>query len=102
MWAYSSFFLKDELGKELVSATNEALEIGIRACGPGKPFKAIGSAIQEFVSPLGLSISQTYSGHGIGTVFHRPPWILHHRKVSPQCRSSALTLTFGTIIYDPP
>ena len=25
----------------------------------------------------GLSVSSQFTGHGIGRVFHRPPWILH-------------------------
>jgi methionyl aminopeptidase len=36
----------DKKGRELVEATQEALEVGIRQCGPGKPLKEIGRAIQ--------------------------------------------------------
>ena len=36
----------DKRGRELVEATQEALEVGIRECGPGKPLKEIGRAIQ--------------------------------------------------------
>ena len=35
----------DQPGRDLVEATREALHVGIRACGPGKPFNAIGKAI---------------------------------------------------------
>lgn len=36
----------DKQGRELIEATQEALEVGIRQCGPGRPFKEIGRAIQ--------------------------------------------------------
>ena len=35
----------DKAGRELTVATKEALELGIRACGPGKQLKGIGKAI---------------------------------------------------------
>jgi len=36
----------DKRGRELVEATQEALEVGIRECGPGKSLKELGRAIQ--------------------------------------------------------
>jgi methionyl aminopeptidase len=36
----------DKRARELVEATQEALEVGIRECGPGKSLKEIGRAIQ--------------------------------------------------------
>jgi methionyl aminopeptidase len=36
----------DKLGRNLVDATQEALELGIRACGPGKCLNGIGKAIE--------------------------------------------------------
>jgi len=36
----------DKKGRELVEATQEALRVGIKQCGPGKPLKEIGRAIQ--------------------------------------------------------
>ncbi|KAI5121187.1 hypothetical protein M0805_005988 [Coniferiporia weirii] len=73
----------DPIGRELVQAASEALDIGIRACGPGVPFKAVGAAIHSFAKSRNLSISEQFTGHGIGTVFHRPPWVLHHRNDEP-------------------
>ena len=75
---------KDEQGKELVKVTNLALEKGIQACGPGRPFKGIGRAIHDFLQSQDrdYSVSSQFTGHGIGQVFHSAPWILHHRKLS--------------------
>ncbi|KAI9513227.1 methionyl aminopeptidase [Russula earlei] len=73
----------DELGRALVSATDEALDAGIAVCGPGKPLRSIGNAIHAVADKRGYSVSSQFSGHGIGEVFHRSPWILHHRNEEP-------------------
>ncbi|EIM88629.1 methionine aminopeptidase [Stereum hirsutum FP-91666 SS1] len=73
----------DEQGRSLIRATEDALSAGISACGPGRPFKAIGSAIHSVVAEKPYSISLEWTGHGIGSVFHRPPWVLHHRNDEP-------------------
>jgi methionyl aminopeptidase len=57
--------------------TNTALEAGIEACGPGRPFNSIGRAIHEATRNTRYSVCPAFAGHGIGTVFHRPPWIQH-------------------------
>ncbi|OJA09888.1 hypothetical protein AZE42_06749 [Rhizopogon vesiculosus] len=67
----------DEPGRDLVRATNAALEAGIAACGPGRPFNAIGRAIHEATRNTRYAVCPAFAGHGIGTVFHRPPWIQH-------------------------
>ncbi|KAL4081355.1 peptidase M24, structural domain-containing protein [Scleroderma yunnanense] len=68
----------DETGRDLVNITNAALEAGISACGPGRPFQDIGLTIHKFIQKTpGYSVCTAFSGHGIGTVFHRPPWIYH-------------------------
>lgn len=36
----------DAAGRELVEVTKEALEIGIKVCGPDVPFREIGRAIE--------------------------------------------------------
>ncbi|KAF8589638.1 methionyl aminopeptidase [Ramaria rubella] len=73
----------DTLGIELVHATNLALKAGIDACGPHKPLKDIGCQIDQVTAQLGYSVNSQFTGHGIGRVFHRPPWILHHKNDEP-------------------
>ncbi|KAF8699473.1 hypothetical protein AX14_000925 [Amanita brunnescens Koide BX004] len=76
----------DAKGRSLVAATTLALQAGISACGPGQPFKHIGKAIHGAIhepdiamtdEDIPFSISPQFNGHGIGTDFHKPPWILH-------------------------
>ncbi|KIK38216.1 hypothetical protein CY34DRAFT_809592 [Suillus luteus UH-Slu-Lm8-n1] len=73
----------DEPGRDLVRMTNTALEAGIDACGPGRPFNCIGKAIYEVVRNTRYSVCPAFAGHGIGTVFHRPPWIYHTLNEEP-------------------
>ncbi|TFK69443.1 methionyl aminopeptidase [Pluteus cervinus] len=73
----------DSQGQELVGITNRALEAGIQACKPGAPFKAIGKAMYGVIRDKDFSISPQFTGHGIGSEFHRPPWILHHLNDEP-------------------
>ena len=82
---------KDAQGRELVQVTNDALEAGIQACAPGKPYRNIGQAIQELVHKTDkYSVSPQFTGHGIGVKFHHPPWIIHHSELS---RSLTLTVS---------
>ncbi|WVF71491.1 methionine aminopeptidase, type I [Kwoniella sp. CBS 6097] len=69
----------DKPGRELVEATREALDVGIRACGTGRRYKDIGAEIEDFARRHGFSVNAQFSGHGIGKRFHQPPWIFHVR-----------------------
>ncbi|KAI0371461.1 methionine aminopeptidase [Pilatotrama ljubarskyi] len=73
----------DDKGRDLVEITEAALEAGIAACGPGKPFKSIGSAIHELLRGKDYCVSPQFTGHGIGREFHRQPWIFHHLNDEP-------------------
>ncbi|THH10301.1 hypothetical protein EW146_g8411 [Bondarzewia mesenterica] len=73
----------DKQGRDLLSAVDDALDSGIAVCGPGRPFNVIGEAIQKFATERGYSVSREFTGHGIGQVFHRSPWIFHTRNDEP-------------------
>ncbi|KAI0696824.1 methionine aminopeptidase [Cytidiella melzeri] len=73
----------DNLGKELVQITEQALEAGIAACAPLRPFRDIGKAIHSVVRGKNFSVSSAFTGHGIGSVFHCLPWIIHVPNTEP-------------------
>ena len=77
----NSYLCQDELGKDLVKASNDALAAAIDACGPGRPFNGIGKVIQELAHSRDFSVSSQVAGHGIGTFFHGSPWIYHMGEV---------------------
>jgi len=88
----------DQPGRDLVSATNEALRAGIDACGPGRPFKGIGEAISRVAAARGFSVNAELTGHGIGKYFHTPPWILHHRNDEPGVMQPGLCFTIEPLL----
>ncbi|CAK5264785.1 unnamed protein product [Mycena citricolor] len=73
----------DEPGRELARLSSAATEAGIRVCAPGRRFSDIGAAIYESVRHTEHSVSPQFTGHGIGTEFHRKPWIIHDRNGEP-------------------
>ena len=64
--------------KNLVSATYESMIKAISIIKPGIKLGDIGATIQEYVEKKGFSVVRDFCGHGIGTVFHEPPNILHY------------------------
>ena len=66
--------------KKLTKATYESMMKAITIIKPGTKLGDIGSTIQEHVESLGFSVVKDFCGHGIGTVFHKEPNILHYGK----------------------
>ena len=64
--------------QKLIQVTHDALMKGIEAVRPGNTFGDIGAAIQQFVEAQRMSVVRDFCGHGIGTVFHAPPNVLHY------------------------
>jgi methionyl aminopeptidase len=65
------------LAKRLVLATYEAMRAGILAVRPGATLGDVGHAIQTVAHREGFSVVREYCGHGIGTVYHDAPQVLH-------------------------
>jgi methionyl aminopeptidase len=66
------------LARRLVEVTREAMYRGIRAVRPGATLGDIGHAIQSFAEGHRFSVVREYCGHGIGTVYHEDPQVLHY------------------------
>ena len=64
--------------QRLIDTCREALLIGIRMVAPGVRLGDIGHAIQQFSEAEGYSVVREYCGHGIGSVFHEDPQVLHY------------------------
>jgi len=70
--------------KRLVDVTYESMMAGINAVKPGNTLGDISRAIQKVAHTAGYSVVRDFCGHGLGTVFHTEPQILHYyEKVSP-------------------
>jgi len=66
--------------RDLVQHTYEAMWKGIQTVRHGSFIGDIGQAIKDFTLPLGYSIVEEYTGHGIGKNFHEDPYVLHNNK----------------------
>ena len=64
----------------LIDATYESMIRAIRILKPGLKLGDIGYEIQSYVEDKGFSVVKDFCGHGISTVFHEPPNILHYGK----------------------
>jgi methionyl aminopeptidase len=71
----------DEHAKKLIKVTKEALQVGIDVVKPGVAVKEVGAAIEKFVHSHKLDTQNDMAGHGIGSVFHAPPMIIHSSKL---------------------
>ncbi|CAE6523395.1 unnamed protein product [Rhizoctonia solani] len=73
----------DQQGRYLTQLARRALNAGVSACRPGAYFKDVGRAIHNLVRQAEVEtgdpyvVSPHFTGHGIGSDFHRPPWIVH-------------------------
>jgi len=64
----------------LVNATYESMMKAINILKPGIKLGDIGYEIQSYVEDKGFSVVKDFCGHGISTIFHEPPNILHYGK----------------------
>ena len=66
--------------ERLVKVTQECLYKGIEVVKPGTFLGDIGNAIQTHAEKNHYSVVEDYCGHGIGTVYHEEPQVLHYGK----------------------
>jgi methionyl aminopeptidase len=82
---YRRDFPSDELechflqARHLVKTTRAALLAAIATCRPGSCLSEIGNVIQDLADANGYGTIEKYRGHGIGTEFHRAPFVKHCR-----------------------
>ncbi|NLJ11450.1 type I methionyl aminopeptidase [Denitrificimonas caeni] len=69
-----------EWAQRLCRVTQECLYKGIELVRPGTRLGDIGEVIQKHAESHGYSVVREYCGHGIGTVFHEEPQVLHYGK----------------------
>ena len=83
----------------LIEATYEAMMKAIKILKPGIKLGDIGYEIQSYVEERGFSVVRDFCGHGIGTMFHEPPNILHYgRKNSGMELAPGMTFTIEPMI----
>ncbi|XP_044265998.1 methionine aminopeptidase 1D, mitochondrial [Tribolium madens] len=88
----------DDLGKELVKATETCLEEAISICKPGVKFCKIGERIEHKAKDLGFTVVPAFIGHGIGHYFHGPPDICHFTNDYPGEMRAGMTFTIEPVL----
>lgn len=91
----------DEAGKRLVRTTYECLERAIAICKPEVAVKKIGGVIEEHAKAAGLSVVRNFCGHGVGSVFHTTPNIMHYKNNEPAgIMKAGVTFTIEPMINE--
>ena len=68
------------MASRLIDVARESMIKGIKLVQPGATLGDIGNTIQRHVEKQRFSVVREYCGHGIGTVFHEEPQVLHYGK----------------------
>ena len=72
---------KDSIkANNLINVTYDSMMKAIKILRPGLKLGSIGHEIQTYVEEKGFSVVRDFCGHGIGTIFHEEPNILHYGK----------------------
>eukprot|EP00889_Picochlorum_renovo_P000641 jgi/Picre1/27671/NNA_000635.t1 len=66
----------------------------------GKVSEEIGKAIQKVADSYGYTSSRSFVGHGVGTVFHAYPHILHYRNNEPGVMQPGMTFTIEPMLCE--
>jgi len=66
------------LARRLCTVAYDAMMKGIEEVRPGATLGDIGHRIQAHVEAHRFSVVREYCGHGIGTVYHEDPQVLHY------------------------
>ena len=83
----------------LIEATYNSMMNAIKILKPGVKLGDIGNEIQSYVENKGFSVVRDFCGHGISTIFHEPPNILHYGKKNTGLElSPGMTFTIEPMI----
>jgi methionyl aminopeptidase len=69
-----------ESSRKLIESTYKSLMKAIEYCKPNSMYREVGNIISNHVEPEGYSVVRSYTGHGIGSVFHQAPQVPHYRQ----------------------
>lgn len=75
--------------------TEESLWAALRTARPGGRLSDIGAAVEAVVRPHGYGLLEDYTGHGIGTSMHEPPYVPN---LAPQGPGHGMALEVGIVL----
>ncbi|GAC1609679.1 MAG: type I methionyl aminopeptidase [Mycobacteriales bacterium] len=80
---------------ELSAVTERSLWAGLAAALDGGRLSDIGAAVEAVVRPYGYGVVDGYTGHGIGTAMHEPPYVPN---VAPHGPGKGMELEAGIVL----
>ena len=98
----SKMFLVGDVSLEnrrLCRVTQESLYAAMAKVKPGVKFSELGAAIQKLIKKSGrFGIVKDFCGHGIGSVFHEEPQILHYKNSDNRLMQEGMIFTIEPMI----
>jgi methionyl aminopeptidase len=79
----------DENARHLLQTTYDCWIQACQYVKPGRDYKDLGAIMEDYITPKGFSTVRNFCGHGIGSVFHTTPNILHYRNNEPNGQMAA-------------
>lgn len=69
----------DAKGRALVQCSHDCLAAAVALCKPGIMYRDVGTVIDRVAKAAGFSVVKSYTGHGVGRLFHCAPNIPHYK-----------------------
>ena len=80
---------------ELNRVTEQSLWAALRVVRAGGRLSDIGAAVEGAVRPHGYGLLENYTGHGIGTSMHEPPYVPN---LAPEGAGKGMALDIGIVL----
>jgi methionyl aminopeptidase len=80
---------------ELNRVTEDSLWAALRVIRPGGFLSDVGAAVEGVVRPHGYGLLEDYTGHGIGTSMHEPPYVPN---LAPKGAGHGMPLDVGIVL----
>ncbi|MBB3112658.1 methionyl aminopeptidase [Paenibacillus phyllosphaerae] len=97
-WTYAVGTPSPEAAR-LMAGAKQALYAGIAQAAPGRRLGDIGHAVQAAAEQAGLTVVESFVGHGIGRQLHESPQVMHSGRAGTGKRlRSGMVLTIEPIL----
>lgn len=73
----------DDRARDLLQTTYDCWIKSLEFVKPGNQYRDIGGIIEDYITERGYTTVKNFCGHGIGSVFHTNPSILHYHNSEP-------------------
>ncbi|XP_029196053.2 methionine aminopeptidase 1D, mitochondrial-like isoform X1 [Acropora millepora] len=90
----------DKDGQRLIDTCKQCLDAAVSICSPGTRYSWIGNTISFIANKKGFSVCSQLAGHGVGSVFHGPPEILHTVNFNPGKMERGVTFTIEPVLCE--